>query len=108
MVRQVMIAADQVQRSVISEKDLRRQIDRSVSRALVDGEYAQLLLSDPTLVLEDRDCPGQQYLSLLSIQASTLLDFARQAQALFWAFEPRTDDLIKEEEHALPLAAAAR
>ena len=106
MVKRV-IAADQAQPSVISEKDLRRQIDRSVSRALVDGEYAQLLLSDPTLVLEDRDCPGQQYLSLLSIQASTLLDFARQAQALFWAFEPRTDDLIKEED-ALPLAAAAR
>ena len=42
--------------SVIGDKDLRRQIDRSVSRALVDGDYATLLLTDPTVVLEDRGC----------------------------------------------------
>jgi hypothetical protein len=102
-----VLAADQAGPSVISEKDLRRHIDRAVSRALVDGEYAELLLHDPTLVLDDLECPGQQYLSLLSIQATTLLDFARQAQALFWAFEHPTAELI-EEEDALPLAAAAR
>jgi hypothetical protein len=102
-----VLAHDQAAPTVINEKDLRRQIDRSVSRALVDGEYARLLLSDPTLVLEDRDCPGQLYLSLLSIQATTLLEFARQAQALFWAVERHSDDLIKDAD-ALPLAAAAR
>jgi len=102
-----VLEVDQAGRSVISEKNLRRHIDRAVSRALVDGEYAQLLLSDPTVVLEDQECSGQPYLSLLSIQATTLLDFARQAQALFWAFERGAAELIEEEEDALPLAAAA-
>ena len=32
---------------LIGEKDLRRQIDLSVSRALVDDEFARLLLTDP-------------------------------------------------------------
>jgi hypothetical protein len=83
-----VFAHDQAHLSVVSEKDLRRQIDRSLSRALVDGEYARLLLTDPTLILEDRGCPPQQYLSLRSIQASSLLDFARQAQNAFWALAP--------------------
>jgi hypothetical protein len=91
--------------SVIGEKDLRRQIDRSVSRALVDGDYARVLLTNPTVVLEERGCPPQQYKSLRSIHASSLLDFARQAQALFWAVEPFTQPLDQEDQ--LPLAAAA-
>jgi hypothetical protein len=100
-----MIAQDTACQPVIRDKELRRHIDRAVSRALVDREYARLLLSDPTVVLEDHGCPPQQYLSLLSIQASTLLDFARQAQALFWAIKPDKQELM--EEDALPLAAAA-
>ena len=106
-----MFAQDTAYPSVISDRDLRRQIDRSVSRALVDGEYARLLLADPTVVLEDRGCPPQQYLSLRSIEASSLLDFARQAQALFWTFEPyknTTQELVETEEDALPLTAAVR
>jgi hypothetical protein len=91
--------------TVIGEKDLRRQIDRSVSRALVDGEYARLLLTDPTVVLEDRGCPPQQYKSLRSIHAGNLLDFAQQAQALFWATGPLTQN--HDQEDQLPLAAAA-
>jgi hypothetical protein len=102
-----MISQDTAYRPVISERDLRRQIDRSVSRALVDGEYARLLLADPTMVLEDHECPPQQYLSLMSIEASTLLDFARQAQALFWAFQPSNEEALVGED-SLPLAAAAR
>jgi hypothetical protein len=92
--------------SAIGEKDLRHQIDRSVSRALFDGEYARLLLSDPTVVLEDRGCTPQQLKSLRSISASNVFDFAQQAQDLFWAVERtyQTD----EQEDALPLAAAAR
>lgn len=85
-----MFAEDQARPSEISEKDLRRQIDRSVSRALVDGEYARLLLVDPTVVLEDHGCPPQHYLSLRSIQATSLLDFASQAYGLFWAIETST------------------
>jgi hypothetical protein len=92
--------------SVIGERDLRRQIDRSVSRALVDGEYARLLLTDPTVVLEDRGCPPQQYKSLRSITASNLVDFAQQAQALFWAVEPVHYQKPLDQEDQLPLVAA--
>jgi hypothetical protein len=74
--------------SLLGEKDLRRQIDKCVSQALVDADYAKALLSDPTTVLGDRDCPPQQYLSLRSINASTLLEFAQQARELFWAVDP--------------------
>jgi hypothetical protein len=89
----------------MGEKDLRRQIDRSVSRALVDGDYARLLLSNPTVVLEDRGCPPQQYRWLSSIDASSLHDFARQAQKLFWAVEPARTALPQEDR--VPMAAAA-
>ncbi len=89
--------------STIGEKDLRRQIDRSVSRALVDRDYAELLLTDPTVALEDRGCPPQQFKSLRGIHATDLLDFAQQAQALFWIVEPKA----RAEEARLPLAVAA-
>ena len=93
--------------SVIGDKDLRRQINRSVSRALVDGDYATLLLTDPTVVLEDRGCTYQQRTTLLSINASDLLDFARQAQGLFWASDSlRLRNPIPQEDQ-LPLAVAA-
>jgi hypothetical protein len=85
--------------ALIGENDLRRQIDRAVSRAIVDGEYARLLLADPTVALEDHGCTPQQQLSLLSIRANDLVDFARQAQALFWI----ADTLAFQR----PLAAAA-
>jgi hypothetical protein len=91
------------QDSLIGEKDLRRQIDRSVSRALVDGEFARVLLTDPTVALEDSGCAPQQYRSLRSICATDLVDFARQAQALFWIVEPHPS--VQEDQ--LPLVAAA-
>jgi len=97
--------------ALVSEKDLRRQIDRAVSRALFDGDYANLLLSDPTVVLEDRGCPPQEYLSLRGIHAIDLGDFARQAEALFWIARPQAfhpilalRELNQEEQR--PLAAA--
>ena len=73
--------------SANSEKDLRRQIDRSVARALVDGDFARVLLANPTVALEDHGCPPQQYRTLRGIRASSLMDFARQAHELFWAAE---------------------
>src|SRR5437762_3351913 len=85
------------------EKDLRRQIDRSVSRALVDREYAKVLLTDPTVAIEDHGCAPQQYKSLRGIHATDLFDFARQAQALFWIVEPQPG--AREAER--PMAAAA-
>src|SRR3979411_10431 len=102
-----MVPQDSAFLSVISEKGLRRQIDRAVSRALVDADYARLLLSDPTVVLEDRGCPPQQYLSLRSIEASSLRDFACQARAPFLAVAPSSQELLDEEEAPLRLPAAA-
>jgi hypothetical protein len=89
--------------SAVGEKELRRQIDRSVSRALVDRDYARQLLTDPTVALEDHGCPPQQYRSLRSIRATDLIDFARQAQALFWIVQPKSSP----EDARFPLAAAA-
>jgi hypothetical protein len=98
-----MIDTKSVQFAAVSERDLRRQIDRSVSRALVDGDYARLLLTDPSVALEDHGCAPQQYRSLRSIRANDLVDFARQVQALFWIVEPKP----AYSEAQLPLAAAA-
>jgi hypothetical protein len=92
---------------VLGERDLRRQIDRSVSRALVDGDYARLLLTDPSVVLEDRGCTLQQRKTLRSINACNLLDFAQQAQALFWAVDSLSLRHPSPQEDQLPLAAAA-
>jgi hypothetical protein len=86
------------------DKDLRRQIDRSVSRALVDSEYAQRLLTDPTIAIEATGCPPQQFKLLHSIHAIDLVDFARQAHAMFWRGEPKSSYL--EEELTLAAAAA--
>jgi hypothetical protein len=90
--------------SVIGEKALRRQIDRSVTRALVDPQYAALLLTDPTVALEDHGCSPQQYKSLRSIQATDLIDFARQARSLFWIVAPKP--ICEEAELSLAVAAA--
>ena len=107
-----MLAQAPTSVAMVNEKVLRRQIDRAVSRAVFDREYASLLLSDPTVVLEDRGCPPKQYLSLRSIQANDLVDFARQAQALFWiaeplAFHPSLDLRHFQYKEQLPLAAVA-
>jgi hypothetical protein len=85
----------------LAEKQVRKQIDRSVARALFDGDYASLLLSDPTVALEDQGCPPQQFKSLRNIQALDITDFAKQAQALFWLVDPNPSSL----EAQLPLAA---
>lgn len=70
--------------SALSEKDLRHQIDLSVTRALLDGDYAAMLLADPTMVLEDRGCAPQHHKDLRSIRATDVTDFARQAYNVFW------------------------
>jgi hypothetical protein len=98
-----MVADSPTSISLVGEKDLRRQIDRSVGRALVDSEYARMLLTDPTVALEEHGCPPQQYRSLRNIRATDLLDFSRQARALFWIAEPGPSS----SEDRLPLAVAA-
>lgn len=98
-----MTIAEPLSPIATGEKELRRQIDRSVSRALVDGEYARLLLTDPTVVIEDHGCAPQQYRSLRSIRATNLVDFAHRAQALFWMVDPHPT--IQQQQ--LPLAVAA-
>jgi len=99
--------------SLISEKDLRRQIDRAVSRAMFDGEFASVLLADPTVALEDHGCPPQQYLSLRGIEARDLVEFAHEARARFW-IEPATRqphltlrDFNQEEPRPLVAAVAS-
>jgi len=90
----------------VSEKELRRQIDRSVSRALVDSDYARVLLNDPSVVIEDRGCSPQHYLSLRSIEATSLLDFARQARALFWTLDAsECKALVLDDQRRLTAAA---
>jgi hypothetical protein len=103
VIRMPVLADRRASLSPTAERDLRKQIDLSVSRALVDGVFAQRLLTDPTMAIEDFGCPPQQFKSLRSIHAIDLVDFARQAQALFWRLEPKSPYL----EEQLPLAAAA-
>ena len=86
-----------------SDRDLRKQIDRSVSRALVDRDYAKLLLDNPAVALEDHGCPPLQYRSLRSIRATDLVDFAQQAQALFWRVGPAT---VRRDDQLLAAGAA--
>jgi hypothetical protein len=108
-----MLAQSPATVSLLSEKDLRRQIDHAVSRALFDRDYANELLANPTIALEDHGCPPQQYLSLRGIQASDVVDFAHQARARFWieplARQPRLTlrDLNQEEQRPLVAAAAS-
>jgi hypothetical protein len=76
-----------------NESKLRRRIDSSVARALFDREYAQLLLADPTILLEDQGCTPQQYLELRGLRADNVKEFASQAEALFWpSVAPRTQE----------------
>jgi len=98
-----MLTEQFASRAFVGEQDVRRQIDRSVTRALVDRDFARLLLTDPTVALEDHGCAPQQFKSLRGICATDVVDFARQAQALFWTGEPKSSRL----EDQLPLAAAA-
>jgi hypothetical protein len=85
----------------MSEHQLRQNIDRSLSRALFDKDFESMLLADPAVVLGDTGCTPQQQRDLVNIRASSLLEFARQAQALFW---PTSEQHYSEE---VSLAAAA-
>ena len=71
-------------RTWMSDKELRRQIDRSITRALVDRDFESRLLSDPTLALGEGGCSPQQFKSVRAVRARDLADFARQVQTLFW------------------------
>jgi len=90
-------------RAVISPRALRKQIDRSVSRALVDSAFATQLLSDPTVALGEHGCSPQQFKSLRNVRALDLVDFTQQVYALFWAPESTSSSL----EASAPLAAAS-
>lgn len=90
--------------SALSEKDLQRQINLSVSRALVDRDYAAMLLADPTRVLEDRGCAPQHYKELRGIRAADISDFCQQALGVFWPTSP----LAHAREDQLSFAVAAR
>jgi hypothetical protein len=82
--------------AALTEKELLRQIDHSVSRALFDGDFAQALLADPTVAVQETGCAPQEYRKLRQIRASDVEDFARQALALFWPMEPARSRLVED------------
>jgi len=68
----------------VGEYELRRLIDRSVSRAMFDHAFATRMLADPTVVLGETGCTPQQRRDLRTIRARTVLEFAERARELFW------------------------
>ena len=72
------------------EAEIRRLIDRSIGRAIVDPRYASTLLADPTVALAGEGASPQQQLDLRGIRAQSVADFARQAEALFWPSRGQT------------------
>jgi len=79
-----MVSMTAPSRQDLGEQDLRRLIDRSVSRAMFDSAFATRLLADPTMVLGDTGCTPQQRRDLRTIRARTVLEFAERARELFW------------------------
>jgi hypothetical protein len=59
-------------------------LNLAVGRALVDARFAAALLADPSAALGNEGCTPQQRLRLRGIEARSIQDFARQAEALFW------------------------
>lgn len=73
------------------QPELRHQVDRAFGRALVDQACATALLADPTLMLGAASLAPQPYGYLQHVQASSLRELSRQAEALFWPmFDDRT------------------
>jgi hypothetical protein len=64
--------------------ELRRRLSRAVWRALAEPEFAVALLEDPGAILGDVGWTLQQHRHLASIHATTIQDFAKQAELLFW------------------------
>jgi hypothetical protein len=69
---------------VADEAALRRRISREVWRALAYPEFARALLADPARILGDSGWTLRQQHDLASIRATSVQDFARQAELLFW------------------------
>jgi hypothetical protein len=68
----------------LGEAGLHRRISLTIWRALAEPRFARLLLADPASAIGDIRCTPQQWLQVANIQAQTVEDFARQAEALFW------------------------
>lgn len=71
-------------RGAASEAALRRRISREVWRALADPIVARALLNDPAGVIDTAGCTLRQHRGLASIHATTVAEFAHQAELLFW------------------------
>ena len=89
-------------RNEIGEHELRRLIDRSVSRAMFDHAFATRMLADPTVVLGDTGCTPQQRRDLRTIRARTVLEFAERAHERFWLAPV---DRVYQQDAALAAAA---
>jgi hypothetical protein len=55
-----------------------------VWQALADAAFARALLADPAVLLGGVGCTPQQRLRVERLRATTIKDFARQAEAAFW------------------------
>lgn len=70
--------------AVVGEADVRRRLNRAVGQALVDPEFASWLLAVPDAALGRPGCSPRQQLALRYVRASSLPDFARQVEQIFW------------------------
>lgn len=85
------------------EREIQARIDRAVLRGLADAAFARAMLANPSILMEGAGCTPQQYLKLTSIRAGNVVDFARQAEALFWPSRVHRPHALPE---ARPVAAA--
>jgi hypothetical protein len=70
--------------AVADDAVLRRRLSSEIWRALADPVFARALLNDPVAVLGSTGYTLRQHRRLASIRATTVRDFARQAEPLFW------------------------
>ncbi len=75
--------------SAAREAALRRRISREIWRALANPDYASALLEDPVRILDDTGWTLRQRYDLASIHATTIQQFARQAERVFWTGDSR-------------------
>lgn len=66
------------------EAEIRRRLHSAVGQALVDPAFAAWLMAEPDAALGRPGLPPRQQLALQRVRASSLPDFARQVEQIFW------------------------
>lgn len=67
-----------------AEAEIRRRLHSAVGQALVDPAFAAWLMAEPDAALGRPGLPPRQQLALQRVRASSLPDFARQVEQIFW------------------------